>query len=109
MTRGGTLVERLGSQLSKIRGRIVPDAEMEKITWLRAGGLADALFQPADEDDLAEFLAAVPEEVPLTVVGTGSNLLVREGGIGGFVIRLSAKGFGEVEAISETRIRAGAA
>ena len=56
--------------------------------------LADALFQPADEDDLAAFLRAVPEEVPLTIVGVGSNLLVRDGGIQGFVVRLSAKGFG---------------
>jgi len=82
---------------------------MEKITWFRAGGLADALFQPADEEDLAAFLRAVPEDVPITVVGIGSNLLVREGGIPGFVVRLSAKGFGEAEAISSTRIRAGAA
>ena len=70
---------------------------MDKITWFRAGGLAEALFQPADEDDLAAFLKAVPEDIPLTIVGIGSNLLVREGGIPGFVIRLSAKGFGEAE------------
>jgi UDP-N-acetylmuramate dehydrogenase len=82
---------------------------MDKITWFRAGGIADALFQPADEKDLAAFLKAVPAEIPLTVVGIGSNLLVREGGIPGFVIRLSAKGFGEAEAISKTQIRAGAA
>ncbi len=82
---------------------------MDKITWFRAGGLAEALFQPADEDDLATFLKAVPEDVPVTVVGIGSNLLVREGGIPGFVVRLSAKGFGEAEVISPTRIRAGAA
>ena len=62
--------------------------------------LADALFQPADEEDLAAFLKAVPEEIPVTVVGIGSNLLVRDGGIPGFVVRLSAKGFGEAEAIS---------
>ncbi|RVC49212.1 UDP-N-acetylmuramate dehydrogenase, partial [Mesorhizobium sp. M4B.F.Ca.ET.088.02.2.1] len=75
----------------------------------RAGGLADALFQPADEEDLAAFLRAVPEEIPLTIVGVGSNLLVRDGGIPGFVIRLSAKGFGEAEVVSPTTIRAGAA
>jgi UDP-N-acetylmuramate dehydrogenase len=82
---------------------------MDKITWFRAGGLAEALYQPADEDDLAAFLKAVPEDIPITIVGIGSNLLVREGGIPGFVIRLSAKGFGDAEAISPTRIRAGAA
>src|SRR6186997_1053576 len=82
---------------------------MDKITWFRAGGLAEALFQPADEEDLAAFLKAVPEEIPLTIVGVGSNLLVRDGGIPGFVIRLSAKGFGEAEVISPIRIKAGAA
>lgn len=109
MSRGEALIEKLGGELAGLRGRITPNAEMDKITWFRAGGLADALFQPADEDDLAAFLKAVPEDVPLTIVGVGSNLLVRDGGIGGFVVRLSAKGFGEAEAISRTRIRAGAA
>ncbi|GLS28838.1 UDP-N-acetylmuramate dehydrogenase [Mesorhizobium albiziae] len=109
MIRGEALLARLGDRLGGLRGRITPGAEMEKITWFRAGGAAEALFQPADEEDLAAFLKAVPEDVPLTVVGIGSNLLVREGGIPGFVIRLSAKGFGEAEAISEIQIRAGAA
>lgn len=109
MTRGEALLARLGDKLRDIRGRITPNAEMDKITWFRAGGLAEALFQPADEADLAAFLKAVPEDIPLTVVGIGSNLLVREGGIPGFVIRLSAKGFGEAETISPTQIRAGAA
>lgn len=111
MTAGGgeALIAKLGDRLSGLRGRITPNAEMEKITWFRAGGLADALFQPADEEDLAAFLKAVPEEIPVMVVGIGSNLLVREGGIPGFVVRLSAKGFGEAEAISPTRIKAGAA
>lgn len=109
MMHGEKLIEKLGDRLAALRGRITPNAEMEKITWFRAGGQAEALFQPADEADLAAFLAAVPEEIPLTVVGIGSNLLVREGGIPGFVIRLSAKGFGEAEVVSDTRIRAGAA
>jgi UDP-N-acetylmuramate dehydrogenase len=109
MNRGEALLAKLGDRLAGIRGRITPNAEMDKITWFRAGGTADALFQPADEKDLAAFLKAVPAEIPLTVVGIGSNLLVREGGISGFVIRLSAKGFGEAEAVSETQIRAGAA
>lgn len=109
MMGGGTaLLERLGDRLSGLRGRLTADAAMDKITWFRAGGTADVLFQPADEEDLSAFLKAVPVEVPLTIVGIGSNLLVREGGIRGFVVRLSAKGFGEAEAISPTRIRAGA-
>ena len=107
--RGETLLASLGDGLSGLRGRITPNAEMDKITWFRAGGLADALYQPADEEDLAAFLKAVPEAVPLTIVGIGSNLLVRDGGIPGFVVRLSAKGFGEVEVISATHLRAGAA
>ncbi|QPC92247.1 UDP-N-acetylmuramate dehydrogenase [Mesorhizobium sp. INR15] len=109
MMRGQELIDRLGDRLAGLRGRITPNAEMDKITWFRAGGLAEALFQPADEEDLAAFLKAVPEEIPLTIVGVGSNLLVRDGGIPGFVIRLSAKGFGEAEVLSATTIRAGAA
>ncbi|CCV07789.1 UDP-N-acetylenolpyruvoylglucosamine reductase [Mesorhizobium metallidurans STM 2683] len=109
MMRGQALIDKLGDRLAGLRGRITPNAEMDKITWFRAGGLADALFQPADEEDLAAFLKAVPEEIPLTIVGVGSNLLVRDGGVAGFVIRLSAKGFGEAETIGPTRIKAGAA
>ena len=109
MMRGQDLINKLGDKLSGLRGRITPNAEMDKITWFRAGGLAEALFQPADEEDLAAFLRAVPEEVPVMVVGVGSNLLVRDGGIPGFVIRLSAKGFGEAEATGPTTIKAGAA
>lgn len=109
MVDGAGLLARLGSKLDGLRGRITPNAPMEQITWFRAGGAAEALFQPADEEDLAAFLRAVPEEIPLTIVGIGSNLLVREGGIPGFVVRLSAKGFGQVEAMEANRIRAGAA
>ncbi len=109
MIKGEALLASLGDRLAGIRGRITPNAEMDKITWFRAGGPAEALYQPADEDDLATFLKTVPEDIPITIVGIGSNLLVREGGIPGFVIRLSAKGFGEAELVSPTRIRAGAA
>lgn len=109
MTRGAALLAKLEDRLSGLRGRITPHAEMEKITWFRAGGFADALFQPADEADLAAFLKAVPVDIPLTIVGIGSNLLVREGGIRGFVVRLSAKGFADTEVVSPTRISAGAA
>ena len=109
MTPGQQLIESLGDRLAGLRGRITVDAEMEKITWFRAGGIADALFQPADEEDLVAFLKAVPEDIQLMVVGIGSNLLVRDGGLRGFVIRLSAKGFGNTEIVSPTQIRAGAA
>jgi len=109
MKHDAALMERLGGRLSGLRGRLTANAEMEKVTWFRAGGLAEAFYQPADEPDLAAFLEAVPEDVPVMVVGVGSNLLVRDGGIPGFVVRLSAKGFGEAEIVSGTRIRAGAA
>ncbi|TPJ21291.1 UDP-N-acetylmuramate dehydrogenase [Mesorhizobium sp. B2-7-2] len=109
MMHGQDLILKLSDKLAGLRGRITPNAEMDKITWFRAGGLAEALFQPADEEDLAAFLRAVPEEVPITVVGVGSNLLVRDGGVPGFVVRLSAKGFGEAETTGPTTIKAGAA
>jgi UDP-N-acetylmuramate dehydrogenase len=109
MKAGETLLADLGDRLAGLRGRITADADMEKYTWLRVGGAADVLYQPADEDDLSAFMKAVPEEIPVTTVGMGSNLLVREGGIAGFTVRLAARGFGEAEAISPTRIRAGAA
>lgn len=109
MSRGQALLDNLGDRLSGLRGRMTPDAGMDKVTWFRAGGPADALFQPADEEDLAAFLKAVPEEVPVMVVGVGSNLLVRDGGLAGFVVRLSAKGFGDVETMSPTRLRIGTA
>ncbi len=109
MTAGTDLLSRLGDSLSGLRGRLTPDASLEKITWLRAGGPADVMFQPADEEDLAAFLHAVPEDIPVMVVGIGSNLLVREGGIRGFVVRLSMRGFGAATQISETRIEAGTA
>lgn len=109
MSGGAALLERLGDRLAGIRGRLTPDAAMEAVTWFRVGGPADLMFQPADEADLAAFLKALPEDVPVTTVGIGSNLLVRDGGIPGVVIRLSAKGFGQAELVGENRIRAGAA
>jgi len=109
MRDGQALIDRLGDRLAGLRGKLTPNTGMDKITWFRAGGVAEVLFQPADEEDLAAFLKAVPEEIPVTVVGIGSNLLVRDGGLEGFVVRLSAKGFGEVSAVSETRLAAGAA
>lgn len=106
---GKAIIERLGPGAGDIRGRMTPMASMEAVTWLRAGGPAELMFQPADEADLVRFLALLPADVPVMTVGIGSNLLVREGGIPGVVIRLSAKGFGQATVEGETRIRAGAA
>ena len=95
-------------RLPKVRGRYQPMASMADLTWFRVGGPAEILFTPADEADLAEFLRGTPADVPVTVVGVGSNLLVREGGIDGVVIRLG-RGFGAIAVEDGSRIRAGAA
>lgn len=105
---GQALLAQLGEGIGAIRGRLTPDAPMDRVTWFRAGGLAELMFQPHDTDDLVTFLKLLPESVPVMVVGVGSNLLVRDGGIRGVVIRLSAKGFGDLELAGENRIRAGA-
>lgn len=104
---GEKLLASLGKGVEDIRGRLTPDAPMDRVTWFRAGGLAELMFQPHDVEDLVTFLKLLPEDVPLTVVGVGSNLLVRDGGIPGVVIRLSAKGFGDVELVGENRVKAG--
>jgi UDP-N-acetylmuramate dehydrogenase len=95
--------------LSGIRGRITPNAEVAPFTWFRVGGPAEFLFQPADADDLALFLQRIDPAVPVHVIGVGSNLLVRDGGVEGVVIRLSAKGFGHTIREAGDRIRAGTA
>ncbi|TPQ51422.1 UDP-N-acetylenolpyruvoylglucosamine reductase [Prosthecomicrobium hirschii] len=92
-----------------IRGALQPGYDLTGLTWFRVGGPAELLFQPADEADLAAFMGRVPAGVPITVIGLGSNLLVREGGIPGVTIRLSARGFGQVESVAPNRLRAGAA
>jgi UDP-N-acetylmuramate dehydrogenase len=96
------------SRLPKVRGRYQPMASMADLTWFRVGGPAEILFTPADEADLAEFLRGTPAAIPVTVVGVGSNLLVREGGIDGVVIRLG-RGFGAIAVEDGGRIRAGGA
>lgn len=95
-------------RLAPVRGRIVHDAPLAPYTWLRVGGPADVLYLPADADDLAGFLRALDPAVPLTVLGVGSNTLVRDGGVEGVVVRLG-KAFAAVEALAGARVRAGAA
>lgn len=105
-----TISPRLLRDLTSIaRGRLTPNAPLAPGTWFRVGGPAEILFQPADADDLAGLLAALPVDVPVTVLGVGSNVLIRDGGVPGMVVRLSAKGFGQVSAEPGLRIRAGAA
>jgi UDP-N-acetylmuramate dehydrogenase len=105
---GEKLLTSLGDGVKNLRGRLTPNAPMDRVTWFQAGGLAELMFQPHDAQDLATFLKMLPQEVPLTVVGVGSNLLVRDGGIPGVVVRLSAKGFGQLDLMGDNRIKAGA-
>lgn len=100
--------EHLLHQLPKVRGRLRENVKMSELTWFRVGGPADIVFTPADVEDLADFLAALPAEIDVYPVGVGSNLLVRDGGLEGVVIRLG-RGFNNIEIEDGFRIRAGAA
>jgi UDP-N-acetylmuramate dehydrogenase len=97
---------RLIERLPPVRGRLTEDAPLERITWFRVGGAAEVMFRPADAKDLAAFLAALSAELPVTVVGVGSNLLVRDGGVPGVVVRLG-RGFADI-VIGAERVSAGA-
>ncbi len=79
---------RLIDRLPPIRGRYRENADLARVTWFRVGGRAEIVFRPADAEDLAAFLKARPADIPITVIGVGSNLLIRDGGIPGVVIRL---------------------
>lgn len=100
--------------LPTVRGQILRGESLAPFTWFRVGGPAEALFIPADEDDLSEFLRALPEEIPVTVLGVGSNVIVRDGGVPGVVIRLAGRQWAQIVAdfdsadAPEARIIAGA-
>lgn len=102
------LGEDLKAALPRLRGRIVGNAPLQDITWFRVGGRAQLLFTPADEADLAYLLEGLNREIPVHVIGLGSNLLVRDGGVPGVVIRLG-RGFGNVTAEAGHRLRVGTA
>ena len=101
------LIPDLRVQLAKLRGRLLANQSLAELTWFRVGGPAQVLFMPEDEGDLSYFLANLPAELPVTVIGLGSNLIVRDGGVPGVVVRLG-RGFGEI-AIEGLTVRAGAA
>lgn len=88
--------------LPSVRGRLLTGEALGPYTWFRVGGPADALFIPADEEDLRQFLAALPGDVPVTVLGVGSNVIVRDGGVEGVVIRLAGRAFAAIQAEGET-------
>ena len=85
----------LKAAMPKLRGRLLANESLAPLTWFRVGGPAQVLFTPADEDDLVYFLKALPQQLAVYVVGVGSNLIVRDGGMPGVVIRLSPRGFGD--------------
>ena len=92
-----------------LRGKLSANAPLAPFTWFRVGGPAQLLFQPADEEDLAYFLARLPGEIPVAVVGLGSNLIIRDGGVPGVVIRLGGKAFGEIATAPDFQVTAGTA
>jgi UDP-N-acetylmuramate dehydrogenase len=101
------IVADLKAKMPALRGRLLANQSLAELTWFRVGGPAQVLFMPEHEQDLSYALANLPAEIPQTVIGLGSNLIVRDGGVPGVVIRLG-RGFGNVT-VEDTRIRAGAA
>jgi UDP-N-acetylmuramate dehydrogenase len=102
------IVTGLQATMPKLRGRLLENQSLAELTWFRVGGPAQALFMPEDEADLAYFLAQLPDQVPVNVIGLGSNLIVRQGGVPGVVIRLG-RGFNAVRIEPGARVRVGAA
>jgi len=102
------ITSELKAAMPSLRGRLLANQTLAELTWFRVGGPAQVLFTPADEDDLAYFLKYLPEDLPVYVVGVGSNLIVRDGGVPGVVIRLAPRGFGETATEGEF-VAAGAA
>ncbi len=100
--------EKLKQRLPHVRGRLEANYPLADLTWFRVGGPAEVLYTPADEADLATFMAGLQDDVPCCVIGVGSNLLVRDGGVPGVVIRLG-RGFADVKIDGPTRVKAGAA
>ena len=102
------ITPELKTAMRQLRGRLTANQSLAELTWFRVGGPAQMLFTPADEDDLAYFLKNLPKELPVYVVGVGSNLIVRDGGLPGVVIRLPPRGFGETSVEGDI-VSAGAA
>lgn len=101
------IVPDLKAKMPELRGRLLANQALAEFTWFRVGGPAQAFFMPEDENDLAYFLRNLPAEIPVTVIGAGSNLIVRDGGVPGIVIRLG-RGFNEVK-VEENRVTVGTA
>ena len=91
-----SLHDRIRAAAPDLRGRLLADQPLADLTWFRVGGPAEVLFTPADEEDLARLLASLDPDVPVTVIGLGSNLIVRDSGVPGVVVRLGGKAFGSI-------------
>jgi UDP-N-acetylmuramate dehydrogenase len=102
------LAAAIAANMPELRGRLAANQPLAPFTWFRVGGPAEVLFSPADEADLSYFLKNLPPDVPVTTIGLGSNLIVRDGGVEGIVIRLGGKAFGEIAPEGDCRLRAGA-
>ena len=98
----------LAARMPDLRGRLLANQPLAPMTWLRVGGPAQALFTPADTEDLAYFLQHLPAEIPVMVIGLASNMIIRDGGIPGVVIRFAPRVFGQIAVEPGHRIRAGA-
>lgn len=103
-----TLVDTLAADMPDLRGRLIAGQPLADLAWFRVGGPAEALFSPADEDDLGYFMSRLPPEIPLYPIGLGSNLLVRDGGLPGVTVRLG-KAFAGIDRVGEDRLKVGAA
>jgi UDP-N-acetylmuramate dehydrogenase len=90
--------------MPKVRGRLTPDAPLAPLVWFKSGGNAEWLFEPADDEDLGQFLRELDPHVPVMALGLGSNLIVRDGGVPGVVVRLG-KPFAKIEQLDEVALR----
>src|SRR6201993_4403384 len=97
------------NSLTPMRGKLLFDEPLAPFTWLRVGGPADVLFIPADDADLGEFLRALPDDIPRSSLGVGSNVIIRDGGVEGVVIRLAGRAFADIHVdVRQSRVIAGA-
>jgi UDP-N-acetylmuramate dehydrogenase len=103
------IVAELFALAPNLRGKLAQNVTLAPYTWFRVGGPAQVLFSPADEEDMSYLLSRLPSDIPVTVIGVGSNLIVRDGGVRGVVIRLGARGFGAIETTADFCVIAGAA
>jgi UDP-N-acetylmuramate dehydrogenase len=101
------IVAKLQGDMPKLKGRLIANQPLSDLAWFRVGGPAQAMFMPDSEDDLSYFLSKLPNDIPVQVVGLGSNLIVRDGGVPGVVVRLG-RGFNAVT-VDGTRVHAGTA